>query len=91
MRFTTKVQGIPCQCEITSASPYVPAKTWGPPEHCYPEEGGEIEFELLDRRGRYAAWLEKKLTPDDQARIEEEAHLFIQGQEREMAFDPYFD
>lgn len=91
MRFPTKVQGIPCQCEITSATPYVPARVHGPIELCHPEEGGEIEFELLDRRGRYADWLHKKLTPIDQARIEEEAHLFIQGQEREMAFDPPFD
>lgn len=24
-------------------SPYVPAKISGPPEHCHPEEGGELE------------------------------------------------
>lgn len=89
MRFPTKVQGIPCLCEITSHSPYVPAKTWGPPENCYPEEGGEIEFELLDRNGRYAQWLHNKLTPEIQARIEEEASLWIQGQQQEPAFEDY--
>lgn len=28
-------------------TPLVPAKTDGPPENCYPEEGGEIEIELV--------------------------------------------
>ena len=91
MIFPTKVQGIPCQCAITSASPYVPARTSGPPELCYPEEGGEIEFELLDRNGRYAQWLHNKLTPNDQARIEEEAAIWIRGAEREQDFEPAFD
>lgn len=38
------------------ASRYVPAKTYGPPENCYPAEGGEVDiisiqvggFDMLD-------------------------------------------
>ena len=26
------------------ATPYRPAQTYGPPEACYPEEGGEVEI-----------------------------------------------
>ena len=32
----------------------------------------EIEFTVLDRRGREAPWLTRKLTPDDVERIETE-------------------
>ena len=27
-----------------TATPYVPAQTYGPPENCYPAEGGDIEI-----------------------------------------------
>lgn len=29
------------------SSPYVQAKVSGPPEHCHPEEGGEVEIESI--------------------------------------------
>lgn len=32
----------------------------------------ESEWDVLDRRGRPAAWLERKLTDDDRKRIEQE-------------------
>ena len=35
-----------CAKEFTLlCHPYVPAKIYGPPENCHPEEGGEIEPE----------------------------------------------
>lgn len=35
-----------CETEFTLlCHPYVPAQTYGPPERCYPAEGGEIEPE----------------------------------------------
>lgn len=30
-----------------SSTPYVPAKTYGPPENCHPAEGGEVEIETI--------------------------------------------
>jgi len=34
--------------EVTfSSTPFVPAKTYGPPENCHPAEGGEVEIESI--------------------------------------------
>ena len=44
---------------------YVPAYISGPPEDCYPAEGGCGDYDILDRRGYRAAWLERD------ARVEE--------------------
>ncbi len=30
---------------VTCTSPYRPAQLYGPPEHCYPAEGSEFEFD----------------------------------------------
>lgn len=89
--FPTKVQGIPCLCEIVDFTPYVPARIYGPIELCRPAEGGEIELQLRDRKGYVADWLNKKVTEEDQARLKKEALIFMQGQERELCPDCEFD
>jgi len=70
--FNTRAAGIPCQVGVTSWDKFVPARICGPVELCYPAEGGDGTWELLDLRGRPAHWLEAKLTPADQDRIERE-------------------
>lgn len=77
MKFDTKVAGIPCQCEVTSYSAGTPARVTGPWEDCYPEEPAEFEFRILDRRGRPAAWLEKKVTDEDKDRLLEEYQVTL--------------
>lgn len=64
-----RVAGIPCQVRVLWAEAYRPAYLWGPPERCYPAEGPECEWEITDRRGRHAPWLEKKLTDQDRRLI----------------------
>lgn len=81
MIFDTKFHGIPCQCEVTYSSPIVPAITDGPPDNWAPAEGGDFEFNILDRKGRRALWLERKLTKADPARLEEEASLEAKSEE----------
>ncbi|UOF81061.1 hypothetical protein [Caudoviricetes sp.] len=67
------VCGIPCIIGVTYYEPYVRAQTYGPPENCYPSEGGCGEYELLDRKGYKAAWLERKVD----ARVEDEIQQAI--------------
>ena len=65
--FTSTVDGIPC---IIKVSYFVdlPAKILDIPGNCYPAEF-EFEFEVLDRKGRRAVWLERKLTLNDNERL----------------------
>ena len=37
---------LPLDITVTSYHPTVPARLFGPPEDCYPEEPAEIEFEV---------------------------------------------
>lgn len=63
--FDARVCGIPCLVVVTHYEPFVPGRTYGPPELCYPDEGGEAEWFLADRRGRKAQWLERKMSQSD--------------------------
>lgn len=58
----TTVAGIPCLIGVTDYERYRPAFISGPPEDCYPAEGGYGEYDLLDRKGYRARWLERKIT-----------------------------
>ena len=71
MRFATKVAGIPCQCQVNYYREGYPAvfREFG---ESLPEEPSEFNFDLLDRRGRHAPWLERKLTQADFVRLESE-------------------
>lgn len=60
-----RVCGIPCLVVVTHYEPFVPGRTDGPPELCYPDEGGEAEWYLADRRGRKAEWLERKMSQSE--------------------------
>jgi hypothetical protein len=70
--FSSTVCGIPCLVRVTGWDAYDPGRASGPPESCYPPEGGEGEWEILDRNGRPAPWLTRKLTDDDRERIDAE-------------------
>lgn len=83
--FNTHVKGIPCQCVILDATPYVPMYVNPRTGEATEPEGGEIDFELRDRKGYLAMWLHKKLDAAEEARITEEARIILEGQLREFA------
>lgn len=58
----TKVCGIPCIVGVIGYEDYKPAHISGRPEECYTAEGGYGEYNILDRRGYRAKWLERKIT-----------------------------
>lgn len=68
----SRVAGIPCLIGVIDWEAYSPAYTSGPPDRCYESEGGYGSWEVLDRRGRPAPWLERKMTAADERRIEDE-------------------
>lgn len=68
-----RIDGIPCIITVYNYEAYVPAYISGPPEDCYPAEGGCGDYDILDRRGYRAAWLERKVD----ARAEEDIQQAI--------------
>lgn len=75
----TRIAGIPCQIAVTHFKVQPPlGRNCDSDWDCYGYTS--IEFDVLDRRGRPAAWLERKLTPRDIERIE--AEIIEQHNER---------
>lgn len=74
MDVQTRVAGIPCIARVTHFHLQRPHR--GSPHTCHSDLDyygyTECEFQILDRRGRPAPWLERKLTDAEVARIEEE-------------------
>lgn len=64
-----RVQGIPAQARLLSYSPFRDGRR-GHPDSWLPDEPEYLEYEILDRRGYSAPWLERKLAPQDRADIE---------------------
>ena len=70
--FPSRVAGIPCQIGVTDYDRFIPAQVYGPPEGCYPAEGGVGGWIVLDSQGKEAPWLARKATLEDSRRIKRE-------------------
>jgi hypothetical protein len=65
-----RIAGIPCKVRVTHCFVQKPLGTRCDSDlDCYGYT--DIEFDVFDRNGRAAPWLEKKMSDDDRARIEE--------------------
>ena len=65
----TRISGIPCKAEMVGGYYQKPDYgTWASDVDYY---GGwfDVEFEIYDRRGYRAKWLENKMTAKDEERI----------------------
>jgi hypothetical protein len=74
--FDTRIAGIPCQIGVTYFHYQPPWR--GSAQTCDSDWDyygyTELEYDVLDRRGRPAAWLEKKI--DDEIRTEIQLEAF---------------
>lgn len=76
MIFDTKIAGIPCQCRVSHYTPAVPMRVYGPGMgDADAPESADFEYEILDRKGYPAPWLEKKITSRIEDDLFEEIHL----------------
>lgn len=69
--FDSKIAGIPCQVLVTECF-------YEAPSHDCPG-ADTFEFELYDRKGYRAKWLEAKVTRDDCERLREEYRKYCQS------------
>jgi len=64
MKISFKAIGLSFEAEVTY-TPITPGKFTGPPEDCYPDEGGDVEFETLECEGNDALFLLDSRVADD--------------------------
>ena len=74
MQVATQIQGIPCLVEVTTFNHVKPWK--GSPHTCPSSDDyygyTEIEYDVLDRKGYRARWLERKMTEKDKEKVIED-------------------
>ncbi len=68
----SRVAGIPCLIGVSHFDSVRGSYSYNAPSDMDYYGYTESEWDVLDRRGRPAAWLERKLTDDDRQRIEQE-------------------
>lgn len=61
----SNVAGIPCKLGVTEVGYYEPAYTRGHPDGWEPEDSCPHTYDILDRKGYRARWLDAKCSAKD--------------------------
>ena len=86
MDFVTQVEGIPCICRVTHYCPETPM--WGSGYgDCEPPEPEEFAYQILDRKGHRALWLERKVDEHIEFRLCHEYKKIVSEFNASMALD----
>jgi len=81
MEFTTRVNNIPCKCRVLKYEPGSPLRIYGPCISDFdPPESAEFEYELMDRKGYRAKWLDRYNSPAVAERLLEEFQFDMQSE-----------
>lgn len=72
MQIQSQIQGIPCLIDVTRCHVVKGSFRQSAPSDLDYYGYSEVEFEILDRKGYKATWLERKATEEDKERIEQE-------------------
>lgn len=89
--FETLIDDTLCLIRVTYWEPYRPAYISGPPEDCYPEEGGYGEWEVCHLDGTPWPELSDAMTDKDAARIDAEVYDRMENTLDYVDFEPYDD
>ena len=79
-KIESRVAGIPCIIGVLSFDSVRGSYSYNAPSDVDYYGYTEVEWEVLDRRGRKAPWLERKLDNTMRDRIEQEVIDYFQGE-----------
>ena len=82
--FDTTIQGEDCTIHVLWWEPFRPAYISGPPEDCYPDEGGFGEWVVLTPDHEPWPELSDAMTDKDISRIDAEVFRFMEVDRMEM-------
>ncbi len=90
MIVNARIDGIPCQVRLAYQPPIHGARERGTGFQLEPDEPEVFVIEaVLDRRGKPAPWLGRKMTPQDEDRICQESHDDMRGAREDEAYERY--
>jgi hypothetical protein len=92
MTITFRAHGLKFEAEV-DYTPLIPGRFSGPPERCYPDEGGECEITALTCDGKDALFLlaSMDLAPDIESAAADAAEEALRDARDQARIDAYCD